>query len=176
MQLKADADFTAFRARLAELEGRLSDLRPVMDDLGEDLRELIREGFDTEGASYGKRWAPLAPAYRKHRISKDRGSDILNLRGGGGGRLLKSFQGRNSWKVYTLRRDGVQVGTKLGIAGPHDRGFSRTLRLQRKDGSTYSRSYRIPKRPLLPPARLVADRYGNQIAEFVTTGERRRGL
>jgi len=76
-------DDRAFRSYLAELQGRLSDLTPVMQSIGQELETRISARFETETDPNGAAWLPWAESTRKtypedgnHRIL-DRYGDML---------------------------------------------------------------------------------------------------
>ena len=73
----------AFRSYLAELQGRLADLTPVMQSIGQELEGRISARFETETDPAGAPWAQWAPSTQKgypddgnHRIL-DRYGDML---------------------------------------------------------------------------------------------------
>lgn len=174
MPFDVEADgFDRFRQLLDDIATRANDLRPVLTDIGEDIQLVIDEAFRTEGASLGRRWAPLAPGYRKERQRRGKGTSILQTRGSRGGILRRSLTKRSGPQgIFTVGRDEVAVGTRLGIAPLMHRGGTRTLRYP----SGKSRTYRIPARPVLPTAAHLRGRYGDRLGEFLVDGKRGRGL
>lgn len=73
----------AFRSYLAELQGRLADLTPVMQSIGQELDGRISARFETESDPMGVAWHPWAqstidsyPEDGNHRIL-DRYGDML---------------------------------------------------------------------------------------------------
>jgi phage virion morphogenesis protein len=52
----------AFRADLAKLYGRMSDLTPVMQDIGSMIESRVSNRFETRTDPAGQRWSPWAPS------------------------------------------------------------------------------------------------------------------
>lgn len=81
--LTITVDDSAFRQYLADLQGRLGDLTPVMQSIGQEMETRISARFETETDPDGKAWQPWADATRdtypedgNHRIL-DRYGDML---------------------------------------------------------------------------------------------------
>lgn len=81
--LTITVDDRAFRSYLAELRGRLGDLTPVMQSIGQELETRISARFETESDPMGVAWHPWAqstidsyPEDGNHRIL-DRYGDML---------------------------------------------------------------------------------------------------
>ncbi|TYO91431.1 phage virion morphogenesis protein [Oceanicella actignis] len=72
-------DDEAVLTGLQRLSGRLDDMRPVMAEIGEALREASMEAFADQSSPEGAAWRPLSPvtiARRRgtaHRILQDSG-------------------------------------------------------------------------------------------------------
>ncbi len=58
--LTITVDDRAFRSYLAELQGRLTDLTPVMQSIGQELEGRISARFETESDPMGLAWHPWA--------------------------------------------------------------------------------------------------------------------
>lgn len=55
-------DDKELRKKLTELDRANRDLKPVFDEIGQDLEDFYGvKVFQTQGAALGKRWKPLAP-------------------------------------------------------------------------------------------------------------------
>ncbi len=81
--LTIEVDDRAFRQYLADLQGRLANLTPVMQSIGQELEGRISARFETETDPTGAPWAPWAESTREsypddgnHRIL-DRYGDML---------------------------------------------------------------------------------------------------
>lgn len=99
---------------LERLGEKLEDMRPVMAEIGEALREASMEAFDTETAPDGRRWKPLSPV------------TIARRRGGPPYRILQD--------TGTLRQSitrqvdsplSVVVGTRVSYGAKHQFGSGR---------------------------------------------------
>ena len=169
--IHADAGFGEFRQQLQGLLDRADDLRPVLTDIGEDVQLVIEEGFESGRRPLGRRWSPLAKEYARTRVRKGRGRKVLELKGGRGGMLRKSLTGGKA-SVFDLSRTEVRVGSKLGIAPPHHKGFSRTI----KYPNGRRKRFKIPARPLLPSANSLRGRYDDSLRSWLVDGDRGGGL
>ena len=82
--LTIQADDAAFRAYLQQLQGRMTDLTPVMQSIGQELETRISGRFETESGPNGTPWAPWAPSTLEsypdngNRRILDRYSDLMN--------------------------------------------------------------------------------------------------
>ena len=70
---------------LRELEQRMTDMTPVMREIGQRLESRVRARFETETDPLGHPWAPWAPSYDPaqggSRPSNANGTTILDLYG-----------------------------------------------------------------------------------------------
>ena len=70
---------------LRELEQRMTDMTPVMRNIGQRLESRVRARFETETDPLGNAWAPWAasydPAQGGNRPSNARGTTLLDLHG-----------------------------------------------------------------------------------------------
>ncbi|MCA0324694.1 MAG: phage virion morphogenesis protein [Proteobacteria bacterium] len=57
-----DVDDQAFRDYLARLQGRLDDLTPAMQSIGQEMEGRIKGRFETETDPLGVPWTPWAPS------------------------------------------------------------------------------------------------------------------
>lgn len=136
------------RQALDRLERRLSDLSPVMREIGELIAERARERFATSTGPDGKAWAPNAPATIASYLKQYGGS--YKKRGG----LTKKGEARAAAKkpligetkqlmgtlYYRADRESVTVGSPMRYAAIHQFGgqAGRGLKVT------------IPARPFLP--------------------------
>jgi len=58
--ITVEVDDKAFRDELARLHGRMSDLTPVMQDIGSAMLSRISDRFETRTDPTGRSWAPWA--------------------------------------------------------------------------------------------------------------------
>ena len=98
---------------LAELQGKLVRLRPVLVDIGEYLLNSTRERFRSESAPDGSRWKPLSRSYAARKARKGRSKTLLQLDGYMFGSL--TFQASDF---------EVRVGTNTPYARLHQFGGS----------------------------------------------------
>lgn len=145
--IRIDLDDAKAQAALSELTKRGTDLRPLMQELGEYLSETTKQRFQTSTAPDGSRWAPNAPATYLSYLGKYKGSF------GTSGRITKAGAGRASGKKPLIgetgrlsseiyyRADGrsVEIGSGLVYSAIHQFGGEAGL----------GRKVRIPARPYL---------------------------
>jgi hypothetical protein len=107
-------------ADLALLQDRAQDLREVLDDVGQELLDLNRSTFASEG---GGTWAELAPSTVRGRGGRT-GPILID-----DGELFDALTRRGAQgSVYDLTGDSVTVGTDL-ISGRYaDSGTRRQPR------------------------------------------------
>lgn len=99
---------------LDDVQGRLSDLSPVMRVIAEDLKTFVDDRFDTSTDPKGLPWAPLAA------------STLARRRNGSAKPLVDTGVLRNSINARPGRRS-VQIGTNVPYAGPHQFGSAPKL-------------------------------------------------
>lgn len=104
-----EIDDREIREGLRALEGKLGDLRPVFQDLGEALLNSTRRRFETQTAPDGSPWAALSPGYKKRK--KKHLILILTLNGYLRGTLN-----------YQATRDELRVGTPMIYGAAHQFG------------------------------------------------------
>ena len=107
--LHVEVDDARVRAALDRLQAAGTDLRPVMEDVGEYLLRTTRERFRDQEDPDGAPWAPLSPAYRARKRRKQ--NMVLTLDGYLGGGL-----------TYRADSDSVVVGSPSIYAGTHQFG------------------------------------------------------
>ena len=94
---------------LRALQARLSDLRPVFQDLGEALLNSTRERFTTQRAPDGSPWAALSPTYQARKSPN--AHLILTLNGYLRGTLN-----------VQASKDTLRIGTPLIYGATHQFG------------------------------------------------------
>ena len=62
-----DIENKEIKDTLKKLQGKLSDMKPVMQDISETMRKKVQENFATEGKRLPGEWADLSPATKKQR-------------------------------------------------------------------------------------------------------------
>ena len=60
--LTINVDDRSFRDYLSQLQGRMADLTPAMQSIGQELETRISHRFETESDPSGAAWAPWAPS------------------------------------------------------------------------------------------------------------------
>ncbi len=98
---------------LDDLQGRMNDMRPVMEVVGEDIKTFVDDRFETSTDPTGAPWAPLKPETVKRR----RGSDARPL--------IDTSNLRNSIAARPGARS-VSVGTVVPYAATHQFGSKHT--------------------------------------------------
>lgn len=104
MPIVVRGDFSKLAKWAERLDGVPHVKRSILANVGEELIELIREGFDRQADPYGSPWAPTV---RGGRILRDRGH-------------LSS-----SWHRKTLSSSQVVVGPGVEYARYHQTGTRR---------------------------------------------------
>lgn len=119
--LTITVDDSAFRSYLAELQGRLDDLTPVMQSIGQELETRISSRFETESDPSGKPWEPWAEATRE--TYPYPGTVFAEAMGGpGNGRILDRYGdmlGSLNWEADTT---SVRVGFGQPYSTYHEWG------------------------------------------------------
>lgn len=142
--LDGDREYTA---RLHDIAEAAADVRPAMRLLAGDFERIQQERFERGGG-----WQPLTRKYAEAKRAAGRGTAILELAGGAGGRLRRSLTEPNApYAIRDVQRGGARFGTSLGIAGEHQGGGDVQIPAgTRKDGASRpARTVRLPARPLV---------------------------
>jgi phage gpG-like protein len=95
-------DFRSIDRQIRKLEAAKKLLDLVGQQCGQELKELVLDGFRTETNPYGERWDP--PLLREGKALSDTG------------RL------RSSWHVAKANRGGVRIATSVDYARYHQTG------------------------------------------------------
>ena len=166
--------------RHGEMSDRVRRPEPAFSAMVADFRRRVRAEFASDGAFEGNAWERLRPAYLENRREEGRGSSILRLLGGNGGRLLGSLLGDNAWAVEEITSTHMQVGTKLGIARIHQTGGTRTIPAQEVTirrgpaaGTTYQRkasTHEVPARPFIDLGPRDVDRWAGFLRDWIVDG------
>ncbi|MCX8017650.1 MAG: phage virion morphogenesis protein [Rhodocyclaceae bacterium] len=125
-----ELDDREVQAALKRLQQRVSDMRPVMADIGELLVERAKERFATSTGPDGKRWEPNAPAtilsYLRQYGGSYRKDGSLSKRGQARAAANKPLIGETKQLMGTLYyragRDAVTIGSPLRCAAIHQFG------------------------------------------------------
>lgn len=172
-------DVSGALARLHAVAAAAQDLSPVFSGpINQDLDQVFKDQFDTEGAAYGTKWRKLAPATLA----------LRQRRGHGRGGILRDTN--VLWASFTklgLGPDAIKkVGTHSLVRGStvpygrwHQTGYmSKTFVVTRGKGSKTTfvalrrkEPVHIPARPIIPdpmPAKVI-NRWVSMIEEFITT-------
>lgn len=125
-----ELDDREVRQALERLQRRLSDLSPVMREIGELLTERAKERFATSTGPDGKAWAPNKPAtiaaYLKQYGGSYRKRGGLTKAGAARAAAKKPLIGETKQLMGTLHyqagRDSVTVGSPMAYAAIHQFG------------------------------------------------------
>jgi phage virion morphogenesis protein len=118
-QVSIKINDAAVQTVFARAIAKLSDLTPVMTDVGEYLQRRVDDGFRTETDPYGKPWAKLASSTLRQKVRQKRILKILQSRGTMRGTL-----------TYRASRDRVLIGFNVFYADFHQRGTVRVVKRQ----------------------------------------------
>lgn len=100
---------------LNEALGRLSNPRPLLNRIGEDVLFITKQRFLSEEAPDGSPWERLKNPRRRQ------GG------GSGGDKILQDTRALFQSLQYSVNNDNVQVGTNLNYAPFHQFGTSRGI-------------------------------------------------
>ena len=168
IEFKLDAaDLAAFDRLVADRQQRGTDMRPVLRELSTDFFDLEEQLFASEGRLIlGRGWQKLNPKWLAYRQRQGRGSRILDMEGGAGGRLRRSLTVPGApYQRLDIDADEMVASTRLGIAGVHDKG--RTLTIRNASGT---RTVKIPRRRLVRLRRQDKLRWLGASQHFISTG------
>lgn len=143
-----------FVRKIRAMQRRAIDPRPVLEDIGEDLRMMVAEQFATEGARGGRKWDDLKP-------------DTIRKRGSAHPILIDSgemFAEFMSPKAYKVTGDSVEVEIPAGV---RQKGESAQFGFHARDGSF------IEPRPILEITAFDRHEFRRKITNFLVRGERR---
>jgi phage virion morphogenesis protein len=98
-------------SRLNELQRKVSDLTPVMKNIGEYMLLSTDTRFRTETDPYGNRWQPNSPRTTARKRAEGRLIRVLQSTG----RLRSSIS-------YKADRTSVVIGTNVSYAAKHQLG------------------------------------------------------
>lgn len=102
---------------LRHLQGKLSDMTPVMNAIGMEFEAMVSRRFEDETDPNGRLWSPWKPATRNS-YPKDGNAHILDRSG-------DMLDGLN----YQADKDSVRVGFDMPYAAFHEYG---TKNMQRR--------------------------------------------
>lgn len=114
--LTIEVDDAALRSYLERLNGRMEDMTPVMESIGQELETRISGRFETESDPDGVAWAPWAASTKKYYPAN------------GNGRILDRYGdmlGSLSWSADSA---SVSVGFGQPYAAYHEWGTRRMPR------------------------------------------------
>lgn len=81
MAFQVTFDDSRLMSGLSVIQARLSNMREVMNEIGEELLISTRARASQEVAPDGTKWAPLSPRYARWKAKHSGRSKILQLRG-----------------------------------------------------------------------------------------------
>lgn len=125
--------------RLQELLGRIGNLRPFFQQVGQSLADSARANFRAQGAPDGTPWVALRPSTVAARI-RDHKTPIQILRRDG--HLVGSIK-------FEVGNDEVRIGSPSPYAAIHQLGGD----IQRQAGSRWTDGRRFSKRDRAPVGR-----------------------
>ena len=124
---RIDADEGALRAipsRLTQLGADLSDMRPYWPAALVEARGVLRDAFESEGATgQSGRWPALDPSYARWKARKYPGAKILERTG----RLRASLRS-SSEQTVTSEPQKLTIRSEVPYGGYHQRGIGQKRR------------------------------------------------
>jgi phage virion morphogenesis protein len=118
-QISIKINDTAVQAVFSRAIARLSDLTPMMANIGEHMQRRIDDGFRYEKDPYGQPWAKLASSTLRQKVRQKRILKILQSRGTMRGTL-----------TYRASGDRVVIGFNVFYSSFHQRGTRRMVKRQ----------------------------------------------
>lgn len=119
-------DDQAMQAAFGRLADAVTDMRPVMDEIGMGLASRVRTTFEHEASPWGDKWPGLKATLRGRRM-KGTGAQILRDTG----RLANSIS-------HTVTGNSVDVSTDVEYAAIHN--FGGTIQRKGRAGSVRLRT------------------------------------
>lgn len=133
-------DLGAIERRFAEIQARLSDLTPLMEEIGSSLNTSTQQRFESKIAPDGKRWAAHAASTIRVRLrANSTAGDILVF----SGTLSHSVNYRASSNQVIVSMGGA--GNSTAYARAHQFGAS----ISRKGVNIGGYTITLPARPVL---------------------------
>lgn len=138
--IRIDLNAERALAQLAELAGRMDDMRPVMNDIGELLILSTKERFAAGVSPQGVPWAPKSQVTIDAYLARGDRDDPRPLHGPSGS--------LSSEIAYEAGSDFVEVGSSLVYAGVMQFGAAQGAFGQTSRGAPIPWGH-IPARPFL---------------------------
>ncbi len=118
----------------------VKDMRPAFIGIGDDFQRVEEDLFQSEGASGGKRWAPLSQPYAQRKAAAFPGKTILRR----SDRLWRSLTGTTSDTVREIKKDRAAYGTKVPYGRIHHGGRGNNprrlvIQLSEKDRRSFTK-------------------------------------
>lgn len=127
-----------------------SFLTPLRTQIVEDIYQMYRDRFHSEGSYGGSPWAPLAPATIAWKEARGKGhKTTLRLNDNLYDSLTRYYGTKDS--EYDVNHFHLTVGTSVPYAKAHQEGYT-----VRPFGNPHANLTRVPARPIVPehiPAR-----------------------
>lgn len=99
---------------LAQLQAKLTDLRPIWPLVATEFHRIMRRQFASEGGYSGDSWTALSPAYAAWKERTHPGLPIGELSGVMKGSLVDPFGNLDS--IYEATADTLRIGTRTPYA------------------------------------------------------------
>ena len=116
------------KTELTKLQTKLKNLKPLLNQVGYYLLEVVENSFENEADANGKAWQELSPNYLNYKNKKGYTKKLQNR-----GTLAESID-------FTTTTDALILGTNIEYAAIHQFGGF----------AGRNKSAFIPARPFLP--------------------------
>lgn len=157
-------------ARLAEIQRRTGDLRPVYRRVVDpEVSRFLRLQFETAGRYGGDPWAPLRQSTIRHRTRAGGNRGGTNRPLWDTGRLRASLVKVGPESIRSIGRTRYVRGTSVPYAAHHQEGAT----LRSWGGNPFHRARRLRRRSIFPrsmPPRFTS-RLLRGMEDYVTEGE-----
>lgn len=143
-----------FERSLLRIERHAGDLRPVWDLIEEDIKEINRQQFFSEGARSSGGWAPLADSTIAYKRSHGYPLDILQRTGA----LFDAATGFTDPNQEVIKQDDWMVFRVTGDPGEYGRYHQ-------------SGTSRMPRRRVVEFTEADKIQFVKDIQRYIMTGE-----
>ena len=116
------------KTELTKLQTKVRNLKPLLNQVGYYLLEVVENSFENEADANGKAWQELSPSYLNYKNKKGYTKKLQNR-----GTLAESID-------FTTTTDALILGTNIEYAAIHQFGGF----------AGRNKSAFIPARPFLP--------------------------
>ncbi len=177
-------DWNKVNVKLDKMSKKLKDFKPVMDEIGEDIKSETALNFSKSRGPDGKKWAPLSEATKRQRRGDGKRAKILMDTGILSGSIAKKT-GRAYVKVWSTceyaktHQFGATINQEIkartqNMYWKYSKS-SGNMKLSKKSKSNFmtthevkghNRTFTVPARPFIGLNRPMVRKYSKMIREY----------